>query len=283
MGRLSQLIIAALLLVLPATRAAAWGSEGHRIVAALAYDRLTPRARETVDTLIAHSAEQGTPSCPVATLMDAATWPDCVRPLHQRFDYLAAMHYEDVPLCETPPKVRYCPDGKCITEETKRAISILKDAARSPADRLQALEEIAHFVGDMHQPLHAMDNGDRGGNLVQVTVQGRATNLHHVWDVEVLENAVGTSEAAAETVLRPLIAANARQWSGGRIDDWLAESHGLARTYVYPSLVQPPMCGQPAPPQAITPAYLDGAAPIVRQQLAKAAIRLAKVLNQTLK
>ena len=111
MGRLSQLIIAALLLVLPATRAAAWGSEGHRIVAALAYDRLTPRARETVDTLIAHSAEQGTPSCPVATLMDAATWPDCVRPLHQRFDYLAAMHYEDVPLCETPPKVGYCPDG----------------------------------------------------------------------------------------------------------------------------------------------------------------------------
>ena len=262
--------------------ALAWGPEGHRIVAHLAYARLSPKARAAVDGLIAHSAGQETPSCPVASMDDASTWPDCVRPLHARFDYLAVMHYEDVPICGSVPKKTYCPDGKCITDETRRAIAILNDARRPAADRLQALEEIAHFVGDMHQPLHAADNNDRGGNEVHVQVNGHASNLHHVWDVEVLENAVWNSEAAAEAELRPVVAANASSWSSGDVDSWLAETHRLAVSYVYPRLAQPPACGQPAPPQTISQAYLEGAAPIVREQLARAAVRLAVVLNRSL-
>jgi len=189
----------------------------HRIVAHLAYERLTPKAKASVDGLIAHSSDQNTPTCPVVSLDDASTWPDCVRPIHARFDYLAVMHYEDLPICRSAPKATYCPDGKCITDETRRAIAILKDKSRSATDRLQALEEVTHFIGDMHQPLHAADNNDRGGNEVHVQVGGHASNLHHLWDDEVLENAVGASEAAAEAALRPMVTANASRWISGDV------------------------------------------------------------------
>jgi len=270
----SWLIGASLLgLACAPARALAWDSEGHRIIAHLAYERLTPVVRAAVDALISHASEEGTPSCPVGSLEDASTWPDCIRPLHDRFSYLAVMHYEDVPLCGAAPKTSYCPDGKCVTDETRRAIAILKDRHRSTVERLQALEEVAHFIGDIHQPLHAADNNDRGGNEVRVEVEGHESNLHHVWDTEVLENAVGTDET---------IAAKASTWRAGEVDSWLAESHHIAVTYVYPRLAQPPKCGAPAPAQTISQAYLDDAAPIVRVQLARAAVRLARVLNEAL-
>jgi hypothetical protein len=260
----------------------AWDVEGHRLIAHLAYERLTPKAKAKIAELLAHSPEQGTPSCPVASLEDASTWPDCIRPLHGRWEYLAIMHYEDVPICGVALKATYCPDGKCITDETKRAIAILRVTQRPPVERLQALEEVAHFIGDMHQPLHAANNNDRGGNDVRVTVEGHPSNLHHVWDTEILENAIGTSEAAAEASLEPLVAANAARWSSGDVDSWLAQTHQLAVSYVYPKLASPPACGQTAPAQTISQAYLDAGAPIVRTQLAKAALRLAAVLNRVL-
>jgi hypothetical protein len=259
----------------------AWGLEGHRIVAALAYERLTPTAKRAIEGLIALSAAQDTPTCPVHSLEDASTWPDCVRSL-RRFGYLTVMHYEDVPICGLAVKSVYCPDGRCITEETRRAIVVLKDTRRPPGERIQALEEITHLIGDLHQPLHAADNNDRGGNEVRVQVGGHETNLHHVWDDEVLVAAVGPSEVEAENALRPLIRANAAAWSDGDLDHWLAQSHRLAVSYVYPKLVKPPSCNIPAPPQSISQAYLDKAAPIVRIQLARASLRLSSILNRAL-
>ena len=261
--------------------AQAWGPEGHRVIAALAYERLTPKAKRAVDGLIAQSAAQDTPTCAVRSLEDASIWPDCVRPL-PTFHYLSVMHYEDIPICGPAVKAAYCPDGRCITDETRRALAVLKDTHLLPAERIQALEEVAHFVGDMHQPLHAADNNDRGGNEVHVEVNGHESNLHHVWDDEVLVAAVGTSETGAEDALRPLIRANAATWSKGDLDQWLLETHRLAVAYVYPRLSKPPTCGQPAPSQAISQAYLDAAGPMVRAQLAKAAVRLAASLNGAL-
>jgi len=192
------------------------------------------------------------------------------------------MHYENVPLCGSEPKAVYCPDGKCVVDETRRAIAILQDRHRSALERLQALEEVAHFIGDMHQPLHAADNGDRGGTDVHVTVNGHETHLHHVWDTEVIQDALGTSDTEAAKKLEALANRYARSWSRGDLDDWLAEAHQFAVSYVYPKLALPPKCGVPAPSQSISQAYLDGAAPIVRTQLARAGVRLAVVLNRTL-
>lgn len=278
--KLAALIVTGVLAI--SAPAWAWDAEGHRIIAHLAYERLAPRAKAAVAALIAHAGEQGTPSCPVASLEDASTWPDCIRPLHGRWEYLAPMHYVDIPICGSEPKAVYCPAGVCVIDETKRAIAILKDPTKPAVARLQALEEVTHFVGDLHQPLHAADNHDRGGNEVHVMAEGHPSNLHHVWDTEVLENAVGTSEGAAEAAWEPLIHRNATTWARGDVDTWVAETHALAVSYVYPKLAQPPHCGTPAPAQTISQPYLNEAAPIVREQLGRAAVRLAVVLSEAL-
>lgn len=280
MGACGSVVAAATLAAVTALPlpALAWGSEGHHIVAALAYERLTPKARQAVDDLITASALQDTPSCPVHSIEDVSMWPDCVRPL-PRFQYLAVRHYEDVPICGIAPKASYCPDGQCVTDEIRKAIAILKDRERSKAERLQALEEVVHFIGDLHQPLHAADNHDRGGSEDGVEVGNYHTHLHHVWDTEIVVAAVGSSETAAEAELRPLVQANAASWSKGDVDQWLGEAHRIAVRYVYPRLTTPPACGALAQDQAITTSYLDDAAPIVRVQLARAAVRLARVLN----
>jgi hypothetical protein len=111
---------------------------------------------------------------------------------------------------------------------------------------------------------------------------GHPTNLHHVWDDTVVEYAVGTDEGAAEAALRPVIEAHAKEWSAGDVDGWFMESHQIAVHYVYAKLDHPPACGQVAESQEIGREYLEGAKPIVRAQLAKAAVRLARVLNEAL-
>jgi hypothetical protein len=145
---LAALILAAA--ALTPTVVAAWDAEGHRIIARLAEERLTLTTKAQIAVLIAHAPEQATFSCPVASLEDASTWPDCIRPLHGRLGYLARDHFEDVPLCGAEPKAVYCPDGQCVVDETRRAIAVLRDLTRPPVERLQALEEVVHFVGDMH-------------------------------------------------------------------------------------------------------------------------------------
>ena len=87
----------------------------------------------------------------------------------------------------------------------------------------------------------------------------------------------------AVEALRPLVHAKAQEWSTGDPHAWVWETHALAKAYVYPRLARPPAChAVGGAPQAISGAYLAGAAPIVRVQLARAAVRLAVVLNRAL-
>lgn len=283
-GRLPAAILAAaaLLAGLIPGPAKAWDAEGHRIVAEIAWSQMTPKARAGAAALIARSAEQATPACPVASLEDASVWPDCVRADRARFGSMAPLHYEDEPLCGPPDPARQCPEGRCLTAAIDRAMGVLGDPARPPAERLEALEEVTHFVGDLHQPLHAADNGDRGGNEIKVTVEGRSENLHWVWDTDVVRAAVGPDAEAGAAALAPLAAANRKAWSRGGLHEWFEESHALAVSYVYARLAQAPACGVPAPAQALSPAYIAGAAPLVRIQLARAGVRLAVLLNAAL-
>jgi hypothetical protein len=260
----------------------AWSRQAHRVIAHLAYEQLTPKAKAAVAAIIAQSPAQGTPTCPVASIDDASTWPDCVRAFH-RFDYLAADDYEGVPLCGAALKIRYCPGDQCLVDQTRRAEAALMDRAQPPLSRLQALEEVAQFVGDLHDPLYTANNHDHRGGDDRVIIEGHASTLRQVWETAVVGQAVGRSEPAAEAMLRPSVAANAKgPWRDGEPLDWLMESHRLAVNYVYGKLAIPPVCGAPAVSQTLSQGYLKGAEPIVREQLVKAAVRLASVLNDEL-
>src|SRR6266576_1038771 len=126
----------------------AWGGQGHRTIGAIA-DRLLSCDVDKFGRLSGRS-----------TLEAVSDWPDeitgtpAARP---------RWHYDDVPVCGSVPKARYCPDGQCNSEQLKRLIIVLADTRAASRDRNEALKWVVHLVGDLHQPLHAADNGDRGG------------------------------------------------------------------------------------------------------------------------
>lgn len=292
MRRLLTVILAGLLLVAAApTQAVAWGGQGHRLIAELAYARLTPAARAEIDRLLAAGPAHPVEGCALVTFGDAATWPDCVRS-KVPFTATAEEHYDNIPLFGRAPKRSYCPNARCATEAIKRARRVLADRRRPAGERLEALAFLTHYIGDIHQPLHAAGNNDRGGNDVKVIYLGVATytfngrenqnTLHGVWDTPLLSAALrGDGSGKAEIVA--LADAQGRQWRGFAPDRWAAASHAIAVDVAYGALpVRPAPNVSPSAPVEISQTYVDAATPIVREQVAKAAVRTADVLNRAL-
>lgn len=281
--RLAAAALAWLSLAAFAPPAAAWGELGHRVVANLAFERLTPAAKRQVDGLLREAAVSGEPSCPVASLADAAVFPDCVNGL-RRFNDLRRLHGDAAPFCGAPVKADYCKDGQCASEAIKRALAVLADPAAPAAARLLALEQAAHFMGDLHAPLQMIDNRDERGEEIRIVLPGssdRRLNLHDFWETIVLAPALGGEEIGVR-YLEP-IARSGRGWDTGDVDAWAAETQALARR-IYARLPEPPQCGRnPRQPEALDRSYVLAAVPVAREQLAKAAIRLATVLNATLR
>ena len=292
--RALQIIVLLLAALLSShTPAWAWSAQGHRIIASVAYDRLTPHVRAEVDRLIASDSAHPIGGCPIRNFEDAADWPDCVRG-QNGFGYLSRWHYDDIPLCVPVDRRRYCARGQCATAAIERAQRVLADRAGTDQDRLRALAELAHFIGDIHQPLHAENNNDRGGNDVRVRFLGsenftnaegeaRPNNLHGVWDAPLVAIALGANEALGGARVGDLARTHGAEWARGDAQLWAAESHRLAVSFVYGRLPTAPICGRaPEAPIVVDQIYVNAAAPIVRMQLAKAAVRLALALERSL-
>ena len=273
--------LAALAALALAGPAAAWSELGHRVVADLAYARLTPEAKVQVDTIIANGALTGEPSCPVATLADA--FPECVDGI-RKYNELRKLHDEAQPFCPADNRRDPCKDGECVSAAVKRAQAVLADPAAPQPDKLYALEQLAHFIADLHQPLDMIDNRDDRGREIRIVLPGssdRHLNLHDFWNDQIVALAVGSEDLGARW-LQPTALAGQR-WDEGGIDAWAAETTALART-LYAHLPEPPMCGRnPRSPEVLDRGYVSAAVPVAREQLAKAAVRLASVLNTTLR
>ena len=154
----------------------AWGAEGHRIVAAIAADELTPAARQEVEELLGGDAS--------VAMVQASTWADEIRP--KRPD-TAPWHFVDIPIQSNGyDPGRDCPADDCVVGQIDRDARIVADRQLAAPIRAEALRFLIHFVGDLHQPLHAADNDDRGGNRLRVVLRQHRTNMHAVWDVDVV-------------------------------------------------------------------------------------------------
>jgi len=170
----------------------AWGSDGHKIVALLADAQLTPSARKQVDRLLALE--------PGSTLASISTWAD-----EHRNPATASWHYVNFPRgdCNYQPE-RDCPDGKCVVAAIDRQVEVLRTNG-DDEKRLNALKYVVHFIGDIHQPLHAGYGDDRGGNSYQLQAFMRGSNLHAVWDTGLIKNLGLENEAVVKSLLiRPL-------------------------------------------------------------------------------
>ena len=265
-----------------ASPALAWGERGHRLIADIAMANVSPRTAGAIGELL--RAEQGltTPACHVASLSDAAVWPDCLRGDPDRWHYTFAWHYQDGPVCAAAFDVHaHCPGGTCISAQIERDRAVLANRAMPAEQRLAALAFLAHFIGDIHMPLHVADNHDRGGNDVIVSWPGHPEgNLHQMWDGAMAERAIGASRGGMVRVYSP---AERARLAGGSVADWAGESWAIAKDVVYPQAFGRDTCRPHSGlPVDISRAQMDAATPIAARRLVQAGLRLARVLDEAL-
>ena len=283
MRRLSPLL-ALFATLLAAAPAAAWWEYGHETVGEIAMSVVQPRTRTAVRELLRHSAALETPTCPAATIEQAAVWPDCIKRLGDRFAYQASWHYQDPEICRPFDVKSDCADGNCVSRQIARAQRMVADRKLPWRDRLEALAYLVHFVGDIHQPLHsAAHAGDQGGNKFKADYGVRHIgNLHSIWDGLLAERAIGTPPKDAAGILSEIPVGQRATLAGGTVADWGRESWALAKTEVYGPLMADP-CG-PEPTSAVTmdDATATRLVPVVRLQVAKAGLRLGRLLDEAL-
>jgi len=268
--------------------ARAWDPEADRAVALEAYTMLKPAVRAKVDSILAGAGPIGAPKCTVQTLASAAYLVEC---LHGgRSDFMRGVVYDPIPLCPSHDAAPPCANGRCASQLLNREIDALKVDSHAPqsdsADTALALEAVVYLISEMHQPLHAADNNDRSGERIRATLPGsggKPLSLYSVWDEDLVALAVGDAETGLP-YLHALILRRGQDWGKGGVSDWVADTHKVAVDSVYSKLPAPPMCGaQPKDIEALPPLYVQSSAAVVQTQLAKAAVRLATVLDQALK
>jgi len=268
----------------------AWGTDGHKIVAVIAADNLTPAAAGHVATILGVTPNKRA----IASAMEAASiLPDT----EFRDEYPATKPWHFIDIClqdrraDVPAR---CPRGDCVTAKIDEYSKRLKDANYDHWGAAGDLAFLIHFVGDIHQPLHAANDDDRGGNCVTVDSNLRAYNLHDAWDnaiVRRLEYSIdsGRPETTAHR-LEQTYAAERQTDSWIPADDIAWESNQLARSDIYAALHIPTepceptlnLCRNPAGHAVgLDASYLDRADALAGHQLAKAGFRLASLLNET--
>ena len=295
--------------------ASAWGTEGDMIIALVA-DRLLQAhdpavqkrvaailATDTVDdwtkTDIAHEAVwadmlvEKSPEGRAATAqwhylkLDAAS-PDFAR---------ACYGHPDLPAM-TP--AAHGPQKACAIDKINQFARDLSDPGTSAGERLRALQFVLNLTGDLHQPLNAIDHGDDGGNCTAILPPGSRSppmQLSTYWNDALVAEAEGRDpNTAADQIVAGLTPAEIAQWSDGTLDSWARESYDIAKSaaYSYPGDAvagkrvvaarkgEMDSCGV-VTVYRVDAAYRDRAIAAVRQQLAKAGVRLAFVLRLNVK
>jgi hypothetical protein len=304
----SPLFISLALGLLMVPPAGAWNATGHRIIAAIAYDRLTPAVRARVDDLIRRHPDYGTlltqdaPTEPRAraraAFEAAAVWPDLMRRDERFFDETRAdvrptrslagfpnmgrhtiWHYIDIPYAPDGAPVQNQNPPNALTEIQRLLAEIGREqgSAIGPYD----LPWIEHLAGDVHQPLHCVSRflrsqpqGDAGGNRVIVAPN---RTLHALWDDAAgqdVTDAYVNRYAAEVTAQYPL-----PERISTSPQEWVDEGFALAKQEVYTFGLE---TGSSDRPLALPAAYEENARRIARQRIAIAGYRLAAVLNGAL-
>ena len=260
--------ICGLLLVTTSMQVFPWGQNGHRIVGQIANEHLTKKTQQALLPLLGGDL-----------LPEVGTWADEMRSDPAEFwqKHSSRWHYINVTTPEDFDAAHYhTPQTK---EEVKdiyggilRCIDALKDKNTPLAERQFYLRFLVHLVGDIHQPMHTGRAEDRGGNAIAVKFFGERTNLHALWDTELLESKnLSFTEFSAfiNTRDKTLIAT----YLNSSPADWLQESMALSATLYQDA---EPINNKPA---EFSYGYIYQQLPVAEQRLLLAGIRLAGLLN----
>ena len=232
-----------------------WGKNGHRATGKIAEKHLTRKAKRSIDKILKGQS-----------LAFVATYADEIKS-DKKYNKYYSWHYINMDLDQTYEQAEKNPKGDLVTG-INTCIKILNDKNSSDDEKNFHLKMLVHFMGDLHQPMHIGRKEDKGGNSIQVEWFGKGSNLHRVWDtnmiddwemsyIELADNADDLSKTQIETIEK------------GTLIDWVNEVH-IVTNEVYNSVEKG---------ENLRYKYSYNHFGTVRTQLQKGGIRLAKVLN----
>jgi hypothetical protein len=297
------------------SRSLAWGCKGHYVTALIAARHLNPQVRDMVAQILDAGPidPQLSRYCKGAwadPFTDSSTWADDERSIDSS---TAGWHFIDIPRGVFARDIsQYCPaSAGCVTKAIADQLALLRDPHTPGRAKADALRYVIHFIGDIHQPLHTTSNNDRGGNCVPIDFFGHAPtetnaqkesfqpNLHSIWDTDLIDRFSGdrTPQQLAndlDSQFRQQIPA----WQSASLDpdSWAWEGHEVAERSVYGFLPNKIVIEKPRQisscadddhiamrmlnlNEKLADDYQKAVTPVVQEQLVKAGVRLAAVLN----
>ncbi len=233
-----------------------WGRTGHRAIGEIAEKHLSKKAKRQIAKLLNGQS-----------LAFVSTYGDEIRSDDQYRKY-APWHYVNFPFDSTYDEHPKSEKGDLYVAIHK-CMEVLKDENASKDKKAFHLKLLVHFVGDLHQPLHVGMADDRGGNQFQVQWFNKGTNLHRVWDEEIIDSyQMSYSELADNRAV--LSETQLEAVKSGTVKDWMNESRALC-IKIYDTTNKGDKLGYH---------YMYDYVPVVRSQLQKGGIRLAVLLNE---
>lgn len=245
---------------LPSFQAWSWGQIGHRVTGAIAENYLTAEAQSEIAKIL-----------PNETLAEASTWPDEMRSNPSEFWKKTAgpYHYVTIPNGKTYAKVGAPAQGDGFSALQLFSAQLKSDQTSLEQKQL-ALRFIIHIIGDLHQPFHAGNGTDRGGNDVKLKFFWQDSNLHRVWDSGLIDNQQLSYTEWSTILLAKISKQQAKQWMVLDPKVWIAESAKL-RASLYPDSDE------------ISWDYQYQNLPIVKERLKMGGVRIAAYLNELFK
>jgi hypothetical protein len=250
--------------------ARAWGDLGHKVICEIAFRLVQPDTQAAINRLMQLDSE-------FKTFSDSCIYPD-----HPRIR--AAEHFLNLPRDSKGLTSDECPlADACVLTAILYDFKILQAKEQTDASKLVALKSLGHWVGDIHQPLHVSFLDDKGGNTIRTSGQCPG-NLHAVWDNCLVQYAIGPDASEAVTDLLAVITPEMKaEWNASVPRDWANESFAIAemaRTMY--CAMHGSSCDMTSSALNISARYLDANEPVVKEQLQKAGVRLARLLDAAL-
>jgi len=233
-----------------------WGQNGHRTVGAVAEQYLNKKAKRKIDKILNYKS-----------LALVSTYADEIKS-EDAYDKYKTWHYANVPFDKKYSEVEKNLKGD-IVQGNQTCIEKLKSKNTTEQDQSFYLKMLVHLVGDMHQPLHFGLKEDRGANDFDVKWFGESTNLHRVWDTQMIAS-YNMSFSELSRNLPILNKYEVKHIQEGDLLDWVAENRELTKE-VYDSAKQDDYLGY---------RYMYDWFDVLKMQLHKSGIRLAKILNE---
>ena len=231
-----------------------WGKNGHRVIGEIATQNLTQQTLKVVNEILDGQS-----------LALVSTWADEMKS-NSEFDKYSSWHYVNIPLDKEYNQIEKNPKGDII-QAINKCIEVLEDKNSSKVDKSFHLKYLVHLVGDVHQPLHTGRYEDKGGNDIKLKFFGRPTNLHKVWDSDMIDDYKMSYTELAESLT--ILQQTSKSLNP---EDWVFESHQEVKK-IYSEVKDG---------DYISYDYINKNFSLIELKLYKAGTRLATILNEIL-